>query len=421
MQKKVATAKRAQKGAPGQSSKLKQSKPVGLAKPKAGTASAPRMVRAKSTAAAEPRRAKASVEETAAVAKKVASKLAAHPEVRLALRALPARAAPEPAHKVLPAKGQIVQETIEISDHRPVTQKIQKKVPTAVASVASSGAPVKAPVMAEGSTAKLIQAAAEKAAAEKSHVDKIHVDKTEIEKAMVVSSKPQPIVKEMKGAAVKSAEVKTGETKPVEKPGAAAVKPVKPAAPKQGFKPMEYIVYPAHGVGQIVAVEEQEVAGFKLELFVISFIKDKMILKVPTPKSVSVGMRKLAGPEVVKRALGTLTGRARVKRTMWSRRAQEYEAKINSGDLVAIAEVVRDLYRSDAQPEQSYSERQLYEAALDRVAREIAVVEKLTETESLKLIDAQLQKGPRRGKGDDVEADPVSVGEGEDGDIDEAA
>ncbi|WP_255564885.1 CarD family transcriptional regulator [Methylovirgula sp. HY1] len=420
MQKKAASAKRVQKAAAVQGGKVKQSKPASLAKAKAGTASAPRMVRAKSTATAEPRRAKASVEQTAAVAKKVASKLAAHPEVRLALRALPVSAAPEAAHKVLRAKGQIVQETIEISDHRPVTQKIQKKVPTAVASVASSGAPVKA-VMAEGSTAKLIQAAAEKAAAEKSQVDKIHVDKTEIEKAMVVSSKPQPIVKEMKGAAVKSAEVKAGETKPVEKPGAAAIKPVKPAAPKQGFKPMEYIVYPAHGVGQIVAVEEQEVAGFKLELFVISFIKDKMILKVPTPKSVSVGMRKLAGPEVVKRALGTLTGRARVKRTMWSRRAQEYEAKINSGDLVAIAEVVRDLYRSDAQPEQSYSERQLYEAALDRVVREIAVVEKLTETESLKLIDAQLQKGPRRGKGDDVEVDPVSVGEGEDGDIDEAA
>ncbi len=101
---------------------------------------------------------------------------------------------------------------------------------------------------------------------------------------------------------------------------------------------------------------------------------------------------------------------------MWSRRAQEYEAKINSGDLVAIAEVVRDLYRSDAQPEQSYSERQLYEAALDRVAREIAVVQKLTETESLKLIEAQLQKGPRRGKAEEADA----AAEGEEGDIDEA-
>nr|WP_158809171.1 CarD family transcriptional regulator [Beijerinckia sp. L45] len=182
---------------------------------------------------------------------------------------------------------------------------------------------------------------------------------------------------------------------------------------RQGFKTLEYIVYPAHGVGQITAIEEQEVAGYKLELFVISFAKDKMILKVPTPKVVSVGMRKLAEPPVVKRALDTLMGRARVKRTMWSRRAQEYEAKINSGDLVSIAEVVRDLYRSDAQPEQSYSERQLYEAALDRMAREIAVVQKLTDQEALKVIDDQLQKGPRRVKAEEV--DESDADDAEDG------
>jgi CarD family transcriptional regulator len=205
-------------------------------------------------------------------------------------------------------------------------------------------------------------------------------------------------------------------------PGGPGIKPiVKPmGGVKLGFKPAEFIVYPAHGVGQIIAIEEQEVAGFKLELFVISFAKDKMILKVPTPKTVSVGMRKLASAEVVKQALNTLTGRARIKRTMWSRRAQEYEAKINSGDLVAIAEVVRDLYRSEAQPEQSYSERQLYEAALDRVAREIAVVQKLTETESLKLIESQLQKGPRRIKGEEAEAEADPVAPEAEG-VDEAA
>ena len=147
----------------------------------------------------------------------------------------------------------------------------------------------------------------------------------------------------------------------------------KKAVVRQGFKTGEHVVYPSHGVGQITAIEEQEVAGFKLELFVVSFAKDKMTLRVPTAKAASVGLRKLADAESVAKALTTLTGRARVKRTMWSRRAQEYEAKINSGDLVAIAEVVRDLYRSEAQPEQSYSERQLYEAALDRMTREIAV------------------------------------------------
>jgi len=188
---------------------------------------------------------------------------------------------------------------------------------------------------------------------------------------------------------------------------------------RQGFKAGEFIVYPAHGVGEIVAVEEEEVAGFKLELFVISFAKDKMKLKVPLPKVSAVGMRKLSEPEVVQRGLDTLAGRARVKRTMWSRRAQEYEAKINSGDLIAVAEVVRDLYRSDAQPEQSYSERQLYEAALDRMAREIAAVQKLTDSEVGKLIESQLQKSPRRSKAEaeaDAEADAA-----EEGDVEEAA
>ena len=166
---------------------------------------------------------------------------------------------------------------------------------------------------------------------------------------------------------------------------------------RQGFKTGEFVVYPAHGVGQITAIEEQEIAGAKLELFVINFVKDKMTLRVPTAKIVSVGMRKLAEPAVVKRALETLKGRARIKRTMWSRRAQEYEAKINSGDIVAISEVVRDLFRSDTQPEQSYSERQLYEAALDRLSREISAVQHITETEAIKEIEAALAKGPRRG------------------------
>jgi CarD family transcriptional regulator len=179
----------------------------------------------------------------------------------------------------------------------------------------------------------------------------------------------------------------------------------KKTSTKQGFKTGEHIVYPSHGVGRIVSIDEQEVAGFKLELFVIAFAKDKMTLRVPTTKIASVGMRKLSEPAIVARALDTLKGRARIKRTMWSRRAQEYEAKINSGDLIAIAEVVRDLYRSDAQPEQSYSERQLYEAALDRMARELAAVDDLTDAEAVKLIEANLAKGPKRGVAKETEAD----------------
>ncbi len=161
---------------------------------------------------------------------------------------------------------------------------------------------------------------------------------------------------------------------------------------RKGFRTNEQIVYPAHGVGQIVSIDEEEFAGAKLELFVINFEKDKMTLRVPTEKLDRVGMRKLSEDKVVNKALTTLKGKARVKRTMWSRRAQEYEAKINSGSLVSIAEVVRDLYRSESQPEQSYSERQLYEAALDRMAREVAAVQKLDEESAIAKIDDVLSK-----------------------------
>ena len=174
---------------------------------------------------------------------------------------------------------------------------------------------------------------------------------------------------------------------------------------RHGFKPLEHVVYPSHGVGQIVAIEEQVIAGHTLELFVISFEKDKMTLRVPVAKVSSAGMRKLSDDQLVANALETLTGRARVKKTMWSRRAQEYEAKINSGDLIAIAEVVRDLFRADTQPEQSYSERQLYESALDRMMREVAAVQKLSDVEAQKLIEAQRAKGPRRGRADEAEAE----------------
>jgi len=159
---------------------------------------------------------------------------------------------------------------------------------------------------------------------------------------------------------------------------------------KLDFKPNEYVVYPAHGVGKILSVEEQEIAGVTLELFVVSFEKDKMTLRVPTHKATEIGLRSLSSPETVSRAMSTLKGKAKVKRAMWSRRAQEYEQKINSGDLIAIAEVVRDLHRNDEQREQSYSERQLYEAALERLTREVAAVGGGDEDEAAKKVDAVL-------------------------------
>jgi CarD family transcriptional regulator len=227
-----------------------------------------------------------------------------------------------------------------------------------------------------------------------------------------------PVKAPVKAAPLKAAVV--APKAPV-KPVAAAPRveePKKVVTQRQGFKANEFVVYPAHGVGQILAIEEQEIAGARLELFVINFMKDKMTLRVPTAKVANVGMRKLSEPALVKKALETLKGRARVKRTMWSRRAQEYEAKINSGDIVAIAEVVRDLYRSESQPEQSYSERQLYEAALDRLSREIAAVQHMTETEAVKEIEQNLAKSPRRGvKAEaDGEAEGDVEAEGEESD-----
>ena len=158
------------------------------------------------------------------------------------------------------------------------------------------------------------------------------------------------------------------------------------------FKIGDSVVYPAHGVGKVVGVETQEVAGLSLEVYVITFDHEKMTLRVPTKKAKTAGLRSLAASNVVSQALITLKGRARIKRTMWSRRAQEYEAKINSGDLISIAEVVRDLHRADNQPEQSYSERQLYESALDRMAREVAAIERIDRDAAIGILNKSLVK-----------------------------
>ncbi|MDP6621047.1 MAG: CarD family transcriptional regulator [Alphaproteobacteria bacterium] len=161
-------------------------------------------------------------------------------------------------------------------------------------------------------------------------------------------------------------------------------------AKSSDFKTNDFVVYPTHGVGKITGVEEQEISGTKLKLFVINFEKDKMILRVPTGKAKTSGMRRLSTPQKMASAITTLKGRARVKRTMWSRRAQEYEAKINSGDPVFIAEVIRDLHRSSNQPNQSYSERQIYEAAMARLARELAAVEKIDEDAATERLEGVL-------------------------------
>lgn len=171
---------------------------------------------------------------------------------------------------------------------------------------------------------------------------------------------------------------------------------VKRPVQRQGFKTGENIVYPAHGVGKIVDYDQTKISGYDLTFFTIFFSKDKMTVKVPIEKIKSVGMRKLADQATVRKALKTVQGKAKIKRVMWSRRAQEYEAKINSGDLLQISEVVRDLFRSESETEQSYSERQLYEAALDKMVGELAAIRKITITEATHLVEANLSKRPAR-------------------------
>jgi len=233
--------------------------------------------------------------------------------------------------------------------------------------------------------------------------------------ARPVAHKPAPAAKPVaaKPAAVKPAPVAAPQ--PVAPPASRAVMtgPVvaTPAPKKLSFKAGELVVYPAHGVGRIVIIEEQEIAGAKLELYIVDFDKEKLRLKVPTGRAEQKGMRRLSDKGQIDQALKVLKGRARIKRTMWSRRAQEYDAKINSGDLIAVAEVVRDLYRSERQPEQSYSERQLFEQALERMAREIAAVKKIDDDQAVKELEDYLAKNAKRAPAGEKAEDDVPAEE----------
>lgn len=166
------------------------------------------------------------------------------------------------------------------------------------------------------------------------------------------------------------------------------------AAPKKpeklDFAAGDFVVYPAHGVGQVEGIETQIIGGLEITLYTICFEKDRMRLKLPVTKVKASGLRKLSSKDRLKDALSTLQGRSQVRRIMWSRRAQEYEAKINSGDPVSIAEVLRDLKRADDQAEQSYSERQIYQAALERLAREVAAIERIDEKKAAEKLEAVL-------------------------------
>lgn len=158
------------------------------------------------------------------------------------------------------------------------------------------------------------------------------------------------------------------------------------------FSTGDYVVYPAHGVGQVEGIETHNIGGVKVSLYAINFEKDRMRLKIPVMRAEDSGLRRLSTGKRLDDAMETLQGRARIRRTMWSRRAQEYELKINSGDPVAIAEVLRDLKRADDDTEQSYSERQIYESAMERLAREVAVIENITEDKAAEKLEVILGK-----------------------------
>ena len=271
------------------------------------------------------------------------------------------------------------------------------------------------------------KAAAKKPAAKKTPAKKAAVKKPVAKKAPAkkpaVKKAPAKKPAAKKAAVKKPVAKKASAKKPVAKK-AVAKKPVakkattkKPTAKKaplknrttaRGFRINEFIVYPAHGVGQITEIAEQEIANTVIEMYVINFEKEKLVLRVPLEKAKENGMRKLADKDMMDGTMRTLKGRARIRRTMWSRRAQDYEAKINSGNILAIAEVVRDLYRNETQQEQSYSERQLYEAAIERLAREVAAVEKTTEEEAKDKLEAILHKATSKSGKNATDTPPES-------------
>ena len=227
-----------------------------------------------------------------------------------------------------------------------------------------------------------------------------------VKKALVKKAAPKKAA--TKKAAPKKAAPKKIATKKVTPKKAAPKKVIKKkdspkkslekrtVAKKEEFLPEQYVVYPSHGIGQILEIEKKEIAGQMLTMYVIEFEKEKMTLRVPIEKTKEIGVRKVSTKNQLKDIFEILTGKAKIRRTMWSRRAQEYEAKINSGDIKLLTEVVRDLFRSDSQPEQSYSERQLYEAARERLSREVAVIEKTDEQKAIEKMETILNNSNGR-------------------------
>ena len=235
------------------------------------------------------------------------------------------------------------------------------------------------------------KATPKKVATKKAGPKKVSIKKDSPKKVATKKSTPKKATPKKavskKTVSKKAASKKTAPKKVVEK---------KVISKKEQFLPEQYVIYPSHGIGQILEIEKKEIAGQMLKMYVIEFEKEKMILRVPIEKTKEIGVRKVSTKNQLKEIFEILTGKAKIRRTMWSRRAQEYEAKINSGDIKLLTEVVRDLFRSDSQPEQSYSERQLYEAARERLSREVAVIEKTDEQKAVEKMETILNNSNGR-------------------------
>ena len=230
------------------------------------------------------------------------------------------------------------------------------------------------------------KATPKKVATKKAGPKKVAIKKDSPKKVATKKSTPKKATPK-RVVSKKAASKKTAPKKVVEK---------KVISKKEQFLPEQYVIYPSHGIGQILEIEKKEIAGQMLKMYVIEFEKEKMILRVPIEKTKEIGVRKVSTKNQLKEIFEILTGKAKIRRTMWSRRAQEYEAKINSGDIKLLTEVVRDLFRSDSQPEQSYSERQLYEAARERLSREVAVIEKTDEQKAIEKMETILNNSNSR-------------------------
>ncbi|MFN4284231.1 MAG: CarD family transcriptional regulator [Alphaproteobacteria bacterium] len=287
------------------------------------------------------------------------------------------------------------QKSKKVTVKKPAAGKKPSSVKAAPAK--KSAAPSKLKAVAKKIVAAVKKPVAKKPVPAKAPAKKPEPKKPEAAKAApkkIEAAKPAPA--KLAPAAKKPEPGKKPEPAPApKKVEAAAPAPVKkPEPPKVihiDFTTGDYVVYPTHGVGRIDAIETQNIAGMELKLIVIRFDKEKMTLRVPIEKAKASGLRKLSSRQQMDVALTTLKGRSRTSRAMWSRRAQEYEAKINSGDPVSIAEVLRDLHRNAGQPDQSYSERQIYEAALDRLARELAAVEKTDREAAMQRLEDMLK------------------------------